>query len=271
MAWYIAPSLEQLRAELNARWPGRDRASDGGVGDTAHSARISDHNPDYSNGGVVRARDFDEDGIPTDLLLLAAITDYRTNYVIYERKIYTRANGFRPITYTGINPHDKHMHVSIRHGKQYEDDRTPWFTDAVLTSHTTPIPGIDIPKTIGSLPDPLEDDMTPEQDARLARIENALSLAPDEQGNRPPYYAPAAILAAVQEVNKNVGVSLANDKWLSNEVMVPGAPYTYFAAILAAVREVAAQAATATGGDPQAVKDEIDKAIGALKIVREGD
>lgn len=144
-AWYVAPCLEQLRAELNTRWPGRDRTSDGGVGDTSHAARVSDHNPDWTAGGVVRARDFDEDGIPTALLLREAITDPRTNYVIYERLLYLRGRGFKPVAYTGINPHDHHMHISIRHGAQWENDRTPWITDAVLVSHTVPVQGIDIP------------------------------------------------------------------------------------------------------------------------------
>lgn len=45
MPWYLAPSLAQLRAEVNARWPKRSKASDGTIGDRAHSARTSDHNP----------------------------------------------------------------------------------------------------------------------------------------------------------------------------------------------------------------------------------
>ena len=48
---------EKLRRQINIRWPKRDRASDGWIGDTAHSNRKIDHNP-YMN--VVYAIDIDE-------------------------------------------------------------------------------------------------------------------------------------------------------------------------------------------------------------------
>ena len=48
-----------LRSQVNRRWPDRDKASDGWIGDRAHSARISDHNPDAR--GWVHALDIDAD------------------------------------------------------------------------------------------------------------------------------------------------------------------------------------------------------------------
>jgi hypothetical protein len=45
MAWYLAPALTVGRAEVNRRWPKRDLTSDGTVGDEAHQATRSDHNP----------------------------------------------------------------------------------------------------------------------------------------------------------------------------------------------------------------------------------
>jgi hypothetical protein len=47
--YYLAPSLVALRAELDAKWPRRDRSSDGWIGDAAHSSRASQHNPDWSS------------------------------------------------------------------------------------------------------------------------------------------------------------------------------------------------------------------------------
>jgi hypothetical protein len=47
-----------LRKQLDARFPGRDRRSDGWVGDKAHQSRKSDHNPD--SRGWVHALDIDE-------------------------------------------------------------------------------------------------------------------------------------------------------------------------------------------------------------------
>jgi hypothetical protein len=48
-----------LRSQVNRRWPDRDKASDGWIGDRAHSARVSDHNPDAR--GWVHALDIDAD------------------------------------------------------------------------------------------------------------------------------------------------------------------------------------------------------------------
>lgn len=124
--YHLAPSLVALRAEVDALWPARDRRSDGWVGDFAHSARVSDHNPDYAAGGVVRAIDLDEDGIDTTALLIAVLRDERTEYVIYEGLIYRRDHGFKPERYTGANSHHLHMHVSIRHTAAAATDTSPW-------------------------------------------------------------------------------------------------------------------------------------------------
>lgn len=112
--YFLAPSLVSLRNEINAAHPGRDKSSDGWIGDAAHNARKSDHNPDYAAGGIVRAIDVDKDGIDTNRLLAVATANPRVEYVIWNRGIYTRQNGFRRANYTGSNPHDKHMHISIR-------------------------------------------------------------------------------------------------------------------------------------------------------------
>ena len=55
----MAESLEQLLGQIRAYYPTRSTVSDGGLGDAAHAARTSDHNPDAA--GVVHARDFTHD------------------------------------------------------------------------------------------------------------------------------------------------------------------------------------------------------------------
>ncbi|MFF0174173.1 peptidoglycan-binding domain-containing protein [Micromonospora profundi] len=120
----LAPVLVCLRNEINARWPNRDRASDGWIGDTAHQATKSDHNPDQDNS--VNALDVDRDGIDPQLVVRRAIAHPSTQYVIFDRTIWSRTRGFTPSRYTGSNPHTKHLHVSVSHATDLENSRRPW-------------------------------------------------------------------------------------------------------------------------------------------------
>jgi hypothetical protein len=130
-SFYLAPSLVKLYVEeINERWPKRDRASDGWIGDPSHSARVSDHNPDWSAGGVVRAVDIDVDGINVRELLNEVVGDPRVWYVIHDRKIYSRTYGWTAREYTGSNPHTAHVHISILHTRTAEEDESPWLGDA---------------------------------------------------------------------------------------------------------------------------------------------
>jgi hypothetical protein len=58
MARLVAAGVT-LRAQVNKRWPTREKASDGWIGDRAHASRKSDHNPDGK--GWVHALDIDAD------------------------------------------------------------------------------------------------------------------------------------------------------------------------------------------------------------------
>jgi hypothetical protein len=126
MGAYLAPSLVQLRSEVNAAHPNRDKRSDGWIGDKAHAARTSDHNPSPYPNGVVRALDIDKDGMDKAELRRVVLADSRTHYFIQDGLIYDRDDNFRARRYTGNSPHTEHGHISIRHGKQFEDDRRPW-------------------------------------------------------------------------------------------------------------------------------------------------
>jgi hypothetical protein len=112
----------QLREQFDDSFPDRDRSSDGWIGDLRHSARPSDHNPDKETG-LVRAIDVDRDvsGKPkpdlmphiADQLRLLAKTDKRIKYIIFEEKIASVKSAWRWRTYTGINKHRHHMHISF--------------------------------------------------------------------------------------------------------------------------------------------------------------
>lgn len=120
----LATNLGTLRAEIDARWPHRDRGSDGWIGDVSHQGRESDHNPDA--GGVVHAIDVDADGIDPRLLVRQAIRHAGVQYVIFDRTIWSLRHDFRPRRYDGDNPHTGHVHISGRHGDRFENDRTAW-------------------------------------------------------------------------------------------------------------------------------------------------
>jgi len=131
MAWRLAKSLVQLREQINALSPNRSKVSDGTIGDTAHSARASDHNPDGS--GVVRAMDITHDpghgvggrGIAE---AIRAARDSRVKYIISDGEIMSGAAGPKPWQwrrYTGKNPHRHHVHLSVVAGKAGDDAR-PW-------------------------------------------------------------------------------------------------------------------------------------------------
>jgi hypothetical protein len=151
--WYVAPALLTLRAEVDAAYPDRDKASDGTIGDPSHAARASDHNPDWDSipPGCVRAMDVDSNGAPgalTDLvtdLLRATIGDTRVWYVIWDGKIYSRTYGWAPRVYTGASPHDHHVHISLQGmevtqaaAHAYAFDTSPWDLGADPTGTTLP-------------------------------------------------------------------------------------------------------------------------------------
>ncbi len=124
--WRVARSLDTLRDQLDARAPTRSRAEDGSIGDAAHAARKSDHNPDQF--GIVRARDYTHDptgGLDCQWLAtqLTRYGDRRISYVIWDRYIWTRRDGWRP--YSGPNLHTKHLHLSVV-ARDAADDTTPW-------------------------------------------------------------------------------------------------------------------------------------------------
>jgi murein L,D-transpeptidase YcbB/YkuD len=131
MSWRLAESLKTLRAQINAAFPNRDKASDGSIGDAQHSARKSDHNP--NDAGVVCAIDTDEDLSPTihsieDIVsAIRASKDPRVNYIIYEKRITVPGSNLQEWKpYTGPNPHDHHFHISVKQDPRLYDDPRPW-------------------------------------------------------------------------------------------------------------------------------------------------
>lgn len=141
MAWRLAGSLLTLRAEITAAFPTRSKVSDGSIGDPAHAARKSDHNPDA--GGVVRAIDVtewdpdprvtDDDVAFTLCEFLRAVKDPRTKYVISRGRMFSsyKTSTREPWEWgpcSGANGHFHHAHISVQPGALGDDDRLWGFT-----------------------------------------------------------------------------------------------------------------------------------------------
>lgn len=142
-----AHSLDVLLAEVNAAHGRRSKVSDGGLGDPAHAARVSDHNPNRE--GVWRARDFtddevddnhdgrDDDMLDCDELARRLVAMYHAEhvhpamrsgaYTIWKGRIYSydrRGEGWRP--YRGPNMHNHHLHQSVATAASGYDSTLPW-------------------------------------------------------------------------------------------------------------------------------------------------
>jgi hypothetical protein len=127
---------QQLREQIDDAFPDRDRKSDGWIGDAAHSNRKSDHNPDPSNG-IVRAIDVDKDfdtrpstgAYLADQIRQCAKKDKRIAYVIYAGKISSAKSLWRWRTYSGVNSHHAHIHISF---SKKGDSNGSWFDIPML-------------------------------------------------------------------------------------------------------------------------------------------
>lgn len=134
MAWRNAPSVAAALSQATSLWHGRSRLSDGTIGDAAHAARKSDHNPD--SRGIVHAFDITHDpahGVDCEQLAahLIAGKDQRVKYIIWNRRI-SESPGWRWRAYSGSNPHTKHMHVSIKATFIAENDLRAWWVLAAV-------------------------------------------------------------------------------------------------------------------------------------------
>jgi hypothetical protein len=132
MNWVTVPNLNELGAQMNERFPSRDKGSDGTIGDAAHQASASSHNPDisgtpeYRDGdsvNEVRARDIDKDlrdpaGVTMEdvvqlwVKLARAGQLWWVRYIIYNKRIWHKRDGYLTRTYTGDNAHTDHVHVN---------------------------------------------------------------------------------------------------------------------------------------------------------------
>lgn len=129
-----------LRDQINGRWPGRDKRSDGWIGDAKHKARTSDHNADKN--GWVHALDIDENmgkgkwrngraarKLADQLRAYAASGlpgSRRVKYVVYEGRL---ASGTYRSKWWKWRPgnwgHYQHIHISFTKWAQKDERLWP--------------------------------------------------------------------------------------------------------------------------------------------------
>jgi hypothetical protein len=147
MAINSLPASTSLLAEIDFVGPDRGRESDGTIGDSAHRASSSDHNPDDTPGSrtpgsdsdstaEVHARDVTDRGpwIPgwsMERIVQICRGDRRLQNIIYNRRIWSASWGWTERPYSGSNPHDKHAHFGFRYGSgsgasNPENDTSAW-------------------------------------------------------------------------------------------------------------------------------------------------
>lgn len=145
MAWRLANSLVKLRDQLNAAYPNRSKISDGTIGDAAHQASASDHNPNAA--GVVCAMDITHSP-QTGLDAHALADSLRVNrhpdlkYIISNRRIAGAWSNWAWQAYNGSNPHSSHIHVSV--GRGNDGQSTPPYDDTndwAIGGGNSPAPG----------------------------------------------------------------------------------------------------------------------------------
>jgi hypothetical protein len=144
----LTPALKRLRSGFGVAYPSRSTASDGWIGNLAHSQGTSGHNPDDTPGvsaersdsdtvPEVRALDVDVDLIPGDRAAsrLATLQEIRRIiatpkdrrrliYIIFDGLIWAASRGWEPATYTGSNQHREHAHYSGH--PDYDNDGSAW-------------------------------------------------------------------------------------------------------------------------------------------------
>lgn len=127
---WLSKAAEQFRKQVDFAFADRVKRLDGWIGDLRHQSRVSQHNP--NEHGEVCALDIDarlseEQGISiylADQIRLAAKQgDRRILYVIHMGKIASAKSFWRWVKYKGINPHNKHIHISFKpnqNGKPFD-------------------------------------------------------------------------------------------------------------------------------------------------------
>jgi hypothetical protein len=147
--YWLSRAGVRMRRQIDRRWPKRDKASEGWIGDPSHAARPSDHNPCWTCAGdrygVVRAIDIDSSmggkagynttpeawRLANQIRAAMRMGDRRISYIIaYDpdaknTKIASMNPDYSPLggwrDYSGRS-HENHIHVSFTPRGDHDGD-----------------------------------------------------------------------------------------------------------------------------------------------------
>jgi hypothetical protein len=115
------PAAKSVLRQATALRPKRMKASDGLLPSKAHIAQSP--NSDHNTGFAVDVTHDPDNGIDCQEAYAQLKSDNRVKYLIFKGKIWSKKDGDRQ--YTGSNPHNKHLHISIK--DICGNDTSPWF------------------------------------------------------------------------------------------------------------------------------------------------
>lgn len=118
----LAPSLDNLFNEIDARWPSRAHRVDGWY----NPNRVS-YGHNAKERGLVHAIDVDKNGVNPAWIIEHIYRN--TNvlwYIIWARHLWSNNRGWQPYYYDGPNPHYDHLHIEIRHTVHAEQYSGAW-------------------------------------------------------------------------------------------------------------------------------------------------
>ena len=116
------PAAIAVLRQATALFPKRNKASDGLLPSAAHLTQSP--NSDHNTGFAVDLTHDPVFGINCHEAYAHFKSDDRVKYLIFKGKIWSPEKGER--AYTGSNPHNKHLHISIK--ESCGNKARPWFT-----------------------------------------------------------------------------------------------------------------------------------------------
>jgi hypothetical protein len=121
LAKKATPAAIAVLRQATALWPKRKKASDGLLPSAAHVHQ--NPNSDHNSGFAVDLTHDPEKGVYCQVIYTELQKDPRVKYLIFKGKIWSKTKGEH--VYTGSNPHNKHLHISIK--EECGNDTSPWF------------------------------------------------------------------------------------------------------------------------------------------------